>query len=70
MKKILHNKCQCLKCGEVLESTHCHDSETGICKCDNETFTDGGKEYIRRGGKDIRLIKDLTVYDPEGESEE
>lgn len=59
-KKIKRNICKCKQCGTILESTYTH--HFAICKCPNETFTDGGREYIRRGGKALDLIEDLTEY--------
>lgn len=51
------NKVQCLKCNTILESKTVHDFQQ--CKCENYTFTDGGNEYQRIGGKDLKLIKIL-----------
>lgn len=55
-KKI--NKCQCLSCLDVIESKHRHDFK--YCKC-GAIFTDGGTDYIRRGGN-LDLIKDLSTH--------
>lgn len=51
------NKCRCRACGDVIESKHRHDMVW--CKC-KSIFTDGGTSYIRRGGKDLALIEDLS----------
>lgn len=48
------NKIKCLKCNEILESTHRHDFQQ--CNCENETFVDGGNDYCRIGGGDIYAI--------------
>lgn len=48
-------KVQCLKCGKILESKHRHDFQ--MCDCDNQTFVDGGNDYMRVGGVEIKLIK-------------
>lgn len=56
MLKIKINKCQCLSCLDIIESKHVHDFK--YCKC-GAIFTDGGTEYIRRGGNPD-LIKDLS----------
>lgn len=40
------NAFYCKKCGMIVESKSVHDFQE--CKCGN--FTDGGMEYIRRGG--------------------
>ncbi len=63
MQKQYRNICECLSCGEILESKHRHDFK--MCKCENKTFTDGGLDYIRRGGKNLDLIKDLSHYNRE-----
>ena len=52
------NKCKCLGCGAILESTFRHDFVQ--CNCENATFTDGGYDYVRRGGVDMSLIKDIS----------
>ena len=46
MKELVKNAFKCKKCGQLVESKTRHDFAT--CKCGN--FTDGGLEYIRRGG--------------------
>ena len=51
-------KLQCLKCGEILESKSTHDFV--MCKCDNQTFIDGGNDYMRAGGVDLNMIKVMT----------
>lgn len=52
---ILHNRCRCLRCKVVIESEHRHDFVA--CTC-GAIFTDGGHDYIRRGG-DLDLIEEL-----------
>ncbi len=59
-KKILRNRCRCLACGKILESTSGHNFVS--CGCANETATDGGLNYIRRLAKDFTLVEDLTEY--------
>lgn len=49
----------CLQCGQILHSKHRHDFVQ--CDCPNHTFTDGGNDYKRRGGMDLRLIKDCKT---------
>jgi len=49
------SKIKCLSCGVVLESKHVHDFVQ--CECPNETFVDGGNEYLRCGGVDVTLIE-------------
>ena len=52
-------KIQCLMCGEVLESKTCYNFV--MCHCDNQTFVDGGHDYMRAGGKDLNAIKVLPL---------
>ena len=47
MEKIIVNMIRCKKCGDVIESSHCHDSK--FCKC-GAVAVDGGKDYLRRCG--------------------
>lgn len=42
---ITSNKARCLKCGDIIESTHRHDFQT--CSCGNLSV-DGGHDYLRR----------------------
>ena len=57
--KLLRNAIRCIKCDAVIESKHVHDFVMCPCK---SVFTDGGLEYIRRGG-DPHLIEDLSLYE-------
>jgi len=41
----IRNRCQCLLCGDVLESRHRHDFVW--CRC-GATAADGGRDYVRR----------------------
>ena len=53
---------RCLVCGAVLTSKHRHDFV--MCDCSNQTFIDGGNDYIRCGGKDPTKIEVLKMdYD-------
>ncbi len=45
----------CKDCLEVLESKHRHDFVQ--CSCENQTYTDGGIDYQRIGGKDLSRIE-------------
>lgn len=56
--KIKHNAFHCKKCGMIVESKSVHDFQS--CKCGN--FTDGGLEYIRRGGN-LDDMEDLSDDD-------
>ena len=56
-------KIQCLECDEILESKHRHDFV--MCKCPNQTFVDGGDDYMRIGGVDmskIQVIPDMKKW--------
>lgn len=55
--RIIANKAQCKKCGDIVESKHRHDFVH--CKC-GEIFVDGGKDYLRRGASDLNNIIDLS----------
>ena len=55
--KIIRNRAKCLKCGDVIESTHRHDFVG--CKC-GAIFVDGGLDYLRRGGKFLEDIEELS----------
>jgi len=57
--KILINKAQCLVCGDIVESRSRHDFR--YCSCE-AMFVDGGKEYLRRGAKNLSLVKELSEY--------
>jgi ribosomal protein S27AE len=58
-QKIKRSRAQCLKCGDIIESTHRHDFQ--YCKCQS-IFLDGGKSYIRYGGEKYN-IKLMTEYE-------
>lgn len=58
MGKLISNKCRCLSCNDIIESKYTHDFVW--CHC-GSIFTDGGLDYIRRGGN-IQLIEDLSEY--------
>lgn len=49
MAGIVKNSAKCLKCGDVLVSTHRHDFVE--CSCGN-LFIDGGLNYLRMGLRD------------------
>lgn len=53
------NVIQCLKCRYVLVSNHRHDFNK--CPCENETFIDGGYDYLRFGGVDQSKILFLSL---------
>lgn len=59
-KKIKANKAQCKLCKDIIESKTVHDFVQCLC---GEIFVDGGKQYLRRGAKDLNNIIDLTEYE-------
>ena len=45
MIKIIKNAIKCKHCGDVIESTFCHNFVTCSCGC---CSVDGGHDYLRR----------------------
>jgi len=60
MIKLKSNKAKCLICNTIAESKHRHDF--CFCQC-GAMFVDGGLDYLRRGGKDLSQIEDLSEYE-------
>lgn len=56
-------KIKCLQCGQILESKFRHDFK--MCDCPNETFIDGGNDYLRYGGMDLSKIEHIIEPNPE-----
>ncbi len=50
---------QCLECKMILVSFHRHDYKT--CNCSNQTMVDGGHDYLRCGGKDLKKVQVLKI---------
>ena len=63
---VVVNKCQCARCLDIIESRHRHDCVQ--CSC-GAIFTDGGTEYIRRGGEIENIIDMSETYEETYESE-
>jgi hypothetical protein len=63
---VVVNKCQCARCLDIIESRHRHDFVQ--CSC-GAIFTDGGTEYIRRGGEIENIIDMSETYEETFESE-
>lgn len=55
--KIIRNKARCRQCSDVIESKHVHDFVH--CKC-GAIFVDGGKDYLRRGFKNLGDFEELS----------
>lgn len=58
-KRIKRNKAQCLKCNDIIESTHRHDFKW--CKC-GAIAVDGGTAYLKRAGDIFGGYKDLSEF--------
>lgn len=58
MIKIIKNAIQCKLCGDIIESTDCH--EYIECKC-GACAVDGGHNYLRRGFKEKDCYIDLSI---------
>ena len=56
---IIENKAQCLRCGDIIESTHIHDFRW--CSC-GSLSVDGGKSYLKRSGNPSECI-DLSIIE-------
>ena len=63
---VVVNKCQCARCLDIIESRHRHAFVR--CSC-GAIFTDGGTEYIRRGGEIENIIDMSETYEETFESE-
>ena len=59
-RKVLHNRAQCLKCGDIIESKYRHDWVS--CSC-GEIFIDGGLDYCHCGATDFNNFKDMCIYE-------
>lgn len=60
MQIIKKNCFYCKKCKKVVESKFRHQFAT--CDCDPPNFTDGGLDYIRRGGN-FDDVEDRSIID-------
>lgn len=49
----------CVACKEVLVSNYTHDYVQ--CHCWQGTFVDGGRAYLRYGGKDLAQVLPLKL---------
>lgn len=56
--KLILNAAKCLKCGDVVVSTHHHDFRS--CGC-GKVAVDGGLDYIRRVGH-LDLVEEHCAY--------
>lgn len=60
IKRIKHNRIQCRKCGDVVESKKVYDFVTCSCK---SCYVDGGKCYVHIGAFDMKDVLVLTEYE-------
>ena len=58
--RIIRNAAQCLKCNDIIESTHRHDFVSCKCGC---IFVDGGHEYVRAGADSFEFFKSLSEFE-------
>ena len=58
MRRIVKNSIQCKLCGDIIESTYCHDYVE--CKC-GACAVDGGHDYLRRSAKDRESYVELSI---------
>lgn len=67
VRKIVRNMAKCRQCNTVAESTHRH--HLSFCQC-GSIFVDGGKDYLRRGGKleDIEEMSESVEMEIESPS--
>lgn len=56
----IHSAVLCTGCNTILYSVHRHHFHS--CSCPNETFVDGGKDYLRSGGVSRTAIR-VGTYD-------
>lgn len=49
----------CLECGTLLVSWETWDNKT--CGCENSTMVDGGRSFLRYGGKDMTKVQIVGV---------
>jgi hypothetical protein len=50
---------QCLSCKKILVSFHRHDYK--VCGCSQGTMVDGGHDYLKYGGKDLKKVQVLKI---------
>lgn len=63
--EIIHNRCRCKLCGDIIESTDRHEFVT--CRC-GACSVDGGHDYLRRCFASPDYFEELSVIKPCGDS--
>jgi hypothetical protein len=61
MRQLVYNAVTCVECLKTIVSYHRHDYK--LCGCKNEAMVDGGTDYIRYGGKNLKKVVHHAVYD-------
>ena len=60
MRQLVYNAVTCLDCLSTIVSHHRHDYK--LCGCKNEAMVDGGTDYVRYGGKNLKKVVHHAVY--------
>ena len=60
MRQLVYNAVTCVECLETIVSYHRHDYK--LCGCKNEAMVDGGIDYIRYGGKNLKKVVHHSIY--------
>jgi hypothetical protein len=60
MRQLVYNAVTCVECLETIVSYHRHDYK--LCGCKNEAMVDGGTDYIRYGGKNLKKVVHHSIY--------
>lgn len=60
MRRIVQNRAQCRKCGDVISSRTRHDIHW--CGC-GTIGVDGGLAYLRRMGENLDMVIELSEYE-------
>lgn len=60
MRQLVYNAVTCVECLDTIVSYHRHDYK--LCRCKNEAMVDGGTDYIRYGGKNLKKVVHHAVY--------
>lgn len=63
MRQLVYNAVTCFDCLDTIVSYHRYDYKT--CRCENQAMVDGGNDYIRYGGNDMKKVVHHAVYDDE-----
>ena len=73
MKMIKRNRAKCPTCGDVLESISKH--HLVACSCYKKSrgksgiFIEGGRDYLQRGGRDVKRYIEMSEWYEGAENE-